>query len=586
MTSFTTPNESHSAKGFFTQDITNLKLLILATIGGTLIGTAVAGVRVSVGYIQVLLFGVDVNLLNSLSISPFRILSVTLCGGLLLGSLLVLAGRYNHLAIVDPVEANALEGGRMSLRDSLILVGLSTVSIAIGGSVGFEAAMTQLGAGILSFVGQQLNLSRRELRVLVSCGTGAGIAAIFGAPLAGAFYALELVVGGYAMRALMPTLLASTMSSLAIYVLIGYQPIFPANIVDAPTFWHFPLAILIGFVSAIIGVTVMRGTTGFEYLLKKAKVNALFKPVIGALCLGAIAVFIPQVMGPGHNGINEILAGREWLGATGLILIAKILASIVCVGSGFRGGLFSSSLFLGAALGCIIHGVVLTPFFQEAVPLDLAVVAGMGGIAASIIGTPIAIILLMIETAGIHSGVITTVITVVIASQLTRHWFGYSFSTWRFHIRGSDIAGPRDIGRLRALKFSDLRLKKPLSLPIHTPLSNAAKEALKAGDEIIAVDDSQGRFVGLVTVKDLSAEVTRVPPFLLCNLVKKPFCVQGSASIANYIDTTEDEKEKELAVLDDQGHLEGIASEVVVLRRYLNEVIAADGDEVGTITTN
>ncbi|WP_419420946.1 chloride channel protein [Legionella sp. D16C41] len=558
----------------------NLKLFSLAAIGGIAIGSAVAFIRTLVGYIQIILFGVEVNT-HSANTSWERILIVTTLGGLFLGFLLVLIGRYGRLTPVDPIEANAVNGGKMSLIDSLSFVGLSIVSISIGGSVGFEAAMTQLGSGTLSTIGQRLKLDRQELRMLVSCGTGAGIAAIFGAPLAGTFYALELVVGGYATRALMPTLLASALSSFMVYIFLGYEPLFKANIAENPTLWHFPLAIFTGFLAALVGIIVMRGTTGFESLLKKQKIPAFLKPVIGGFLLGLLALIVPQVMGPGHYGINEILAGSKMLKVTVLILVAKILASVVCVGSGFRGGLFSASLFLGAILGCIIHYVITIPLFGNIIPLDLTVVAGMSGVAASIIGTPAAIILLLLETANLNLGVFSTIVTVIVSSLLTRYFFGYSFSTWRFHIRGSDITGPQDIGRLKALTFGDLPLIKLPSIMSNTSIAEAAEIAHRVQAQYLAIKDNKGKFIGLTSNQLVTLELGKASPLSLCNLIEKNIpCVYQKESIVKYVDSIKENKIKSLAVIDQNQHFIGLVSQVSILRRYLTEILAVQEEEL------
>jgi CIC family chloride channel protein len=570
--------ERHSSEKDSFPTFANTKILTLAASGGIIIGAAVAGIRLSVGQMQIVLFGKNVNLDSPGNISSWRLLLITIIGGMVLGILLKIAYKFNRLAIVDPVEANALEGGRMSLIDSLTLVVLSIVSITIGGSVGFEAAMTQLGAGFLSFVGQRLHLGRRELRILVSCGTGAGLAAIFGAPLAGTFYALELVVGGYAMRALLPTLLASALSSHVIYITIGYQPIFFAKHIGPPALWHFPLALVTGIVATLIGIGVMRGTTGFEKGLSYLHVPIMAKPVLGSLILAAISLKIPEVMGPGHQGINDILAGNHLLITITFILLGKIVASIACVGSGFRGGLFSASLFLGAALGELVHGLLIVPLFGPSIPHDLAIITGMAAVATSIIGTPIGILLLMVETAGLQTGVVTTALTVIIASHLTRYWFGFSFSTWRFHIRGNDLLGPRDIGRLRKLTFRNVPLNNPPRLQLENSISDAIKKTTDMN--VIAVEEKSGRFVGLVSSTLLAEFAASSPATALCNLAKKPdFCVHFKEPLVKYIEQIGEDSAGDIAVLGESGYLIGLASPAAILHRYLMEILAADRDD-------
>ncbi|STX41173.1 chloride channel protein [Legionella donaldsonii] len=583
MTSFSTPTLTTTDKVALGREVPNVKIILLATLGGAAIGTTVAGIRFCVGFIQTILFGTDVNL-NAVSIAPWRLMAIILPGSLLLGLLLVLAGRFNRLSIVDPVEANALEGGKMSFMDSLTLVGLSAVSITIGGSVGFEAAMTQLGAGTLSAIGQRLKLPRSDLRILVSCGTGAGIAAIFGAPLAGAFYALELVIGGYGMRALLPTLLASAMSSHAIYTLIGYRPIFLASHLGIPALWHFPLALVVGVSAAIVGIAVMRGTTAFENLLQLVGIPAALKPVIGGLILASISLLIPQVMGPGHHSIGQILDGYDLIGPTLALLLAKIAASVACVGSGFRGGLFSTSLFMGAALGCLIHGLLIVPFLGSQAPLDLTVIAGMAGVATSIIGTPIAIVLLTLETAGLQVGVVTTAITVVIANYLTRYWFGYSFSTWRFHVRGNDLSSPRDIGRLRSLKFADLALINPLRVTPNHSMSELLP-LLETNNQILAVVE-HNRFIGFIRAQHLLASAATNPQLPLDKLIEKPSCVHATDSLAQHIESNKENFTNELVVLDNKEQLLGYTTEAIVLRRYLEEILTLDREDANAPLVN
>jgi len=287
-------------------------------------------------------------------------------------------------------------------------------------------------------------------------------------------------------------------------------------------------------------------------------------------------------MGPSHAGINEILTCHELLGITLILLLAKIAASIACVGSGFRGGLFSASLFLGASLGCLLHGIIIMPLFGEMIPLDLCVVAGMAGVATAIIGTPIGIVLLMIEIAGLHTGVVTTVITVIIASHFTKQWFGFSFSTWRFHVRGSDLGGPQDIGRLRDLKFSDLTLIHPPAVAQSSSLENAAQLAVALKTPLLAVENNDGDFLGLLHRHELLEELTQRNQRPISELIDKPTLhANKDESITHYLESVDDHTTGEIVVFASAGKLYGLASEATILRRYLKEIQAATDDEIG-----
>lgn len=556
-------------------------LLAVAVVGGIVVGLAVAGIHEVVAFLQTLLFTRPIDGEGLEGVPVWRLVAVPVVGTLVLGLLLVVLQRAKRLGVTDPVEANALKGGRMSARESATLVGLSIVSIAIGGSVGFEAAMTQLGAGTLSVTGQRLKLSRSALRILVSCGTAAGIAAIFNAPLTGTLYALELVVGGYAVRALLPTLLAAGGSGLVTHVLFGYQPLFQIGPVGGLAYWHYLMAIGGGVVCALVGIAVMRGCTGLEHVLARFKVPPLLRPVVGGIGLAACALATPFVMGPGHLAIRDLMHNTPGLIPLLILVVAKGCASVLCVGSGFRGGLFSASLLLGAALGALFHAAVLVPVFGPGVDVGLSVVVGMTATSAAIIGTPIAIVLLAVETTGLHAGIVSVAFAVVVASHLTRRWFGYSFSTWRFHIRGHDLTGPRDIGRLRALTFADAPLEDPPRVPAEARLSEAAAMVANAAPSVVlAVENADGTFDGFLRRDRLLEAALATPDLPTGMIAEKPSrTAHMTDSLMNHLESGKTAIVGRLAVVSPEGRLVGFAREADVLRRYLDEVEAADRDD-------
>src|ERR1700754_1503345 len=186
-------------------------LVVLAALIGTIGGLVVAAMSAAVEGLHVLLFNLDVGqrLSSQFRIDPLRALLVPSLGGLLLGVAFLVLARWRPAREIDPIEANALHGGRMSFRGSVI-VALETVwSSGVGASVGLEAGYTQLSSGIGASFGRGFHLRRADQRLMVGCGAAAAIAGAFGAPLAGAFYAFELVIGGYTPASLTPVGVAS-----------------------------------------------------------------------------------------------------------------------------------------------------------------------------------------------------------------------------------------------------------------------------------------------------------------------------------------------------------------------------------------
>ena len=227
-----------------------------------------------------------------------------------------------------------------------------------GASVGLEAAYTQLGAALASRLGRWAELRRDDVRTLVGCGAAGAIAAAFNAPLTGAFYAFELIIGAYTLQTLAPVGIAALTGALVVRGLGGSIPIFVV--------WHeitippsdYPAFFGVGLASAGLGILVMKGVTSTETLFRSLAVPRWARPAIGGLLIGAMALFFPQILGSGHGGIMQVLhSGFELPFLAGLI-VAKIVASAVSIGSGFRGGLFSTSLFLGSLFGSCIGAVV------------------------------------------------------------------------------------------------------------------------------------------------------------------------------------------------------------------------------------
>ncbi|HML09475.1 MAG TPA: chloride channel protein, partial [Stellaceae bacterium] len=414
-------------------------LCVTAAAIGAIIALGVALTRFGVSFFHHLLFAVPWNgdLSGDVHIERLRLLLVPACGGLLYGVVAYLLWRWKPRDIVDAIEANALHGGHMSLSDSLRLTGLTVLSAGVGASVGLEAAYTQLGAGFASRIGRYLHLRRGDLRTFVGCGAAAAIASAFNAPLAGAFYAFELIIGSYTLATLVPVVLAAIFATLVEREIIGNEPIFVVYNHMNLAASHYVILAIAGFVAGLLAIVAMVGVTFVEQWSKRASLPTWARPALGGVVLGNMAWFFPQILGSGHGGIEYTIShsavSDELLLLIGLIA-AKIAASAISIGTGFRGGMFSSGLYLGALYGAAVAIVVQRVAPWAAASDTVYILGGMGALAAGVVGAPMTMIFLVLEATTDFSATLGVTAAVIASVLVVRNWFGYSFATWRFHL--------------------------------------------------------------------------------------------------------------------------------------------------------
>jgi CIC family chloride channel protein len=570
-------------------------LVALATLVGCVAGVAVSAMTWVTQSLRELLFLLPSGMRLSAAdtVTPALLLIGPCLGGALLGTLIVamhyIRGPRKRPAI-DPIEANALHGGRMSLRDSVYLALQNVISNGCGASVGLEAGYTQIASGLASRLGTAFEVRRSDLRTLVGCGAAGAIAAGFGAPLAGAFYAFELIIGTYSIATLTPVVVAALCGNLVSRSLIETQPLVDLGDMQAVTTSHVTSmeilpSLALGLFCAALGILIMRGVTLVERLVQASGLPRAAAPAFGGLCVGALALLAtPQVLSGGHGALHMHFAAEEQgHGAAALagLFAAKAVASAISIGSGFRGGLFFASLFLGAIAGKLFSALapVLVPPLAGfgLTPLAYAVI-GMSALAVAIIGGPLTMTFLALEVTG-SLPIAGLVLAAVIASSLTvRKTFGYSFATWRFHLRGESIRSPHDVGWIRSLTVGRLMRRDPGTVAVDTPLPTFLRaHPLGSPSRVIAVD-GRGRYAGMVNVPEVHAaardSVTGARPTLTDLLLHTgDFLTPGmnAKDAAAAFDRTESEA---LAVVDgpETRKVLGLLTESHTLKRYSEEL--------------
>ena len=501
-------------------------------------------------------------------------------GGLCLGAFSLLV-RAHRRRLVDAVEANALHGGVMSMRDSLVVSGQTVLSNGFGASVGLEAAYAQMGGGFGSQVARWLRLRRSDSRTLVGAGAGAAIGAAFGAPLTGAFYAFEIVIGAYSPQALAPVAAAS-IAAVAMAAALGASPYLLSTDVGAPVrALDFPVYIVLGLLCAVVAIAVMRAVTAVERGVGASRVPRWLRPALGGLLLVPLAATSPQVLSGGHGALGVTFAAGAALSLVALVFFAKALASIVSLGFGFRGGLFFASLLLGALVGHMFADVMDLLAGRPLVdPADAALI-GMAALASAVVGGPLTMSMLLLEATRDFGLTSAGMAAVLVSSTVVRQMFGYSFSTWRFHLRGETIRSARDVGWMRSLNAERMMRRGTETAPAGLTVAEFRKRfPLGSSNRVVLLDDA-GRYANIVApaavFADAALAAATVGEFAGA---AKP-ALSRDAGIREVMLAFDAARSDELAVVDAEGHAIGVLSEAFARRRYAEELESRQREMLG-----
>ena len=566
-------------------------LVLVAGLVGCIAGALVTFMSDLSQAAHVALFHIalDQRLSASARVSVPAALLVPVGGGALIGLSELWRNWRKARTPVDPVEANALRGGRMSLRDSVLVALQTVVSNGCGGSVGLEAGYTQIGSGVASRIGMMLNLRRGDLRILVGAGAAGAIAAAFAAPLTGAFYAFELIVGVYSVSnvaaimtaALTAVLTGAALSGGAAPYSLHAAPVAPLHTV------HYLAIVMLGLCSAFLGVAVMRTVALVERAFAATRLPPVVRPAFGGLIVGGLALVTPQVLGAGHGALRLDWPLDLSMKTLALLIVLKLGASMVSLGSGFRGGLFFASLFIGSLVGKL-YGVGLERLMPGfGLDVTACMLAGMGTVAVAIVGGPLTMSFLVLETTGDFTLTGAVLAACVAASLTVREVFGYSFSTWRLHLRGETIRSAADVGWVRSLTVGRLMRKDVATIDDRATVADFRRKYPLGSRNFVVVLDGDGRYRGLLaTPEAFAAELDEDAGKMRISELGR---LGGTAllpemNVKEAMDTFGKAEAETLAVVDgpETRQVVGLLNEAYATRRYAEALNDANRDVIGT----
>ncbi len=448
-------------------------------------------------------------------------------GGLLVGSLVFYFAREakGH-GVPEVMEAIALRGGRIRPRVAAVKVLASSITIGSGGSAGREGPIVQIGSSLGSSVGQWLKLSDDRISNLVACGAAAGISATFNAPIAGVFFALEVILGRFSVRYFSSVVISSVAASIVGRVAFGDYPAFalPTEY-GVNSLWEFLFYPILGVLAAVIGVIYVRVLYGTEDVFDSIKrVPEWVKPAIGGTLLGLVALAypivtrvswdgMPQIYNVGYDVIEDALAGQLAFSVVAILLVLKLVATSLTLGSGGSGGVFAPSLFMGAMLGEAFELGIARLFPGIPAPAGAYALLGMAALFAASAHAPMTAVLMLFELTGDYRLILPLMLTVVIATVLAQKMLsGESIYTMKLSRRGTRLSRGRDADILQGVTVGEVMSHSFQTVPMELTIDKLGQIFASSRHHGLMILDEKGKLWGVVTITDLDRAVADKRP--------------------------------------------------------------------------
>ncbi|MBD2315877.1 chloride channel protein [Phormidium tenue] len=437
----------------------------------------------------------------------------------MIGALVVSLVRF-RLDKLDQAEAKT---SSRELGLSYSQVPLKTVAAALslgaGASLGPEGPSVELGSNIGSLLGQMLQFSSERIRLLIGAGGAAGLAAGFNAPIAGVFFALEVLLrDSYRTDKSSPNsdvsvvVIASVISALVSQISLGERPAFSLPVYEVRSYWELPLYLGLGVLASVVALMFTRAIKQakkffageWEIAPFMQKLSMPIKLLIGGLCVGLIALTFPEVIGIGYETVESILQDTPFtIPLLAILLVVKLLLTAISSASGFVGGIFAPSIFLGAVLGSL-YGQAIASFLPASIPIAASPAYALVGMAAVLAGTvraPLTSVLLLFEMTRDYRIVLPLMAAVGLCAWVLDHQIDSSKSADRMIMQWSGL--PADIEVLEKIKIAEVMTLNPASVKYSMPLMQAAQFITSGYHHSALVLDEINHLQGILTTQDL-----------------------------------------------------------------------------------
>ncbi len=434
-------------------------------------------------------------------------------GGLIFGPLIYFFAREakGH-GVPEVMNAVALRGGRIRPVVAVVKSLASALCIGSGGSVGREGPIVQIGSALGSTFGQVLKMSDDRVRTLVACGAAGGIAATFNAPIAGVFFALEIILGEFTTRAFGIVVLASLTASVIGRAAFGNTAAFPVPSYELVSVSELPLYALLAVLAAVVGFGFTRTLYWFEDRFDDIPMKEYLKPLPGGLMVGALGLGLPQIFGVGYPAMEKALHGEYAFGLLSLLILAKILAVSLTIGSGGSGGVFAPSLFVGAMLGTAFGSVLHTIAPNSTAPAGAYGLVGMAAVFAAAAHAPITAVIILFELTGDYKIILPLMGAVVISTLVSEALSKETIYTLKLRRQGIDLLAGKDIDLLRSIQiFEAMSTSVPVISRDHS-VAEASEILGESREHALVLVNDAGEIDGVVSIGDVGKALLENKP--------------------------------------------------------------------------
>lgn len=510
------------------------------------------------------------------------IVLVPAAGGLVVGPLVhFFAREAKGHGVPEVMEAVALRSGFIRPRLVVVKSLASAVTIGTGGSVGREGPIVQIGSALGSTIGQWLSISGRRLRTLVGCGAAAGIAATFNAPVAGALFAVEIILGDFGVSQFSPIVISSVVATVVSRRFLGDFPAFTVPPYAMVSAWELLTYLVLGIVVALVAVTFVDLLTRLEDLFERLPVPPWLRTAIGGLAVGSIAVAFPQILGVGYETIGGALGGGLTVGLLLALVGLKLLATCITLAAGGSGGIFAPSLFLGAMTGGLFGTIVHDLFPSVTAYSGAYALVGMGALVAAATHAPITAILIIFELTSDYKAIVPLMATCIVANLVARRLKRESIYTVKLVRRGIDIERGQEINVLRSLKVEDVMSRQVMAVPASEKLGRLVEDLSEHPHAYCYVVDGDRRLQGVVSLDDLRRSLKDVDTLndivIAADLAHRELPRVGpDATLDTVARLFGGRSREELPVVGDDGTLLGVISRRHLMDAYNTELMKRD----------